>query len=88
MRQLLGHLEKKKILSRSFKLDFDSLDEELLMQSSDLMSIEEDQEIVSMDKLKANYIKRALSLCEGNITLAAKRLQVNEKTVRAILLKD
>ena len=88
LRQLLGHLEKKKILSRSFKLDFDSLDEELLMQSSDLMSIEEDQEIVSMDKLKANYIKRALSLCEGNITLAAKRLQVNEKTVRAILLKD
>ena len=88
LRQLLGHLEKKKILSRSFKLDFDSLDEELLLQSSDLMNIEEMQEILSMDKLKANYIKRALSLCEGNIAMAAKRLQVNEKTVRAGLLRD
>lgn len=88
LRQLLGHLEKKKILSRSFKLDFDSLDEELLLQSSDLMALEESQEILSIDKLKVNYIKRALSLCEGNIAMAAKRLQVNEKTVRASMLKN
>lgn len=88
LRQLLGHLEKKKILSRSFKLDFDSLDEELLLQSSDLMALDESQEIISMDKLKSNYIKRALGLCEGNIAMTAKRLRVNEKTVRAILLKD
>ena len=88
LRQLLGHLEKKKILSRSHKLDFDHFDEELLLQSSDLMSLEDDKEIVSMDSIKSNYIKRALSLCEGNIAMAARKLHVNEKTVRALVLKD
>ena len=86
-RQLLGHLEKKKVLSRSFKLDFDQFDEELLLQSSDLMNLSED-EIVPLENIKTNYIKRALSLCEGNISMAAKRLQLNEKTVRAMILKD
>ncbi len=88
LRQLLGHLEKKKVLSRSHKLDFDHFDEELLLQSSDLMSLDENSEIVSMDSFKSSYIKRAISLCEGNIAMAARRLHVNEKTVRAIVLKD
>lgn len=88
MRQLLGHLEKKKILGRSFKLDFDFLDEELLLQSSDLMSLEPEQEIISMEKYKVNYTKRALSLCDGNVAMTAKKLCLNEKTVRTLLLKD
>lgn len=88
LRQLFGHLEKKKVLSRSFKLDFDHFDEELLLQSSDLMSLDINREILPMESLKANYIKRALGLCEGNIAMAARRLHVNEKTVRAIVLKD
>lgn len=88
VRQLLGHLEKKKVLSRSHKLDFDHFDEELLLQSSDLMSLEDNREIMPMENIKTNYIKRALSLCEGNIAMAARRLHVNEKTIRASILKD
>jgi transcriptional regulator of acetoin/glycerol metabolism len=88
LRQLLGHLEKKKVLSRSHKLDFDHFDEELLLQSSDLMSLDDNQEIIPMESIKSNYIKRALSLCEGNIAMAARRLHVNEKTVRATVLRD
>ena len=88
LRQLLGHLEKKKILSRSTKLDFDSMDEELLLQSSDLMSLSDLHEIQSMEKVKVDYTRKALSLCDGNIAMTAKRLHLNEKTVRSLLLKD
>lgn len=88
LRQLLGHLEKKKVLSRSLKLDFDQFDEELILKSSDLMSLPEAEEVVSMEDLKKNYLKRVLVLCSGNTSMAARRLQINEKTVRAILKKD
>ena len=88
LRQLLGHLEKKKILSRSLRLDFDHFDEELLLQSSDLMNLDDNRQIETMESIKASYVKRALSLCEGNIAMAARKLHVNEKTVRSLVLKD
>ena len=88
LRQLLGHLEKKKILSRSLRLEFDHFDEELLLQSSDLMNLSDTRRIDTMESVKASYVKRALSLCEGNIAMAARKLHVNEKTVRALVLKD
>ena len=73
LRQLFGHLEKKKILSRSLKLDFDHFDEELLLQSSELRNLDISQEISPMGSIKATYIKRALGLCEGNIAMAAPK---------------
>lgn len=87
LRQLFGHLEKKKILSRSRKLDFDHFDECLLTESSDLMSFESPFEVKPMKELKEEYVKKVLSLCEGNLALAARRLCITEKTVRAIVGK-
>lgn len=87
LRQLLGHLEKKKVLSRSLKLDFDQFDEELILKSSDLMSLPDAENIVSMEEFKINYLKRVIVLCSGNTSLAARKLHINEKTVRAILQK-
>ena len=88
LRQLLGHLEKKKILTRSHKLDFDTLDEELLLQSSDLTALNAGDELVSMDQVKISYLKRALGLCEGNIAMTARKLKISEKTVRILMMKD
>lgn len=85
LRQLFGHLEKKKILSKSTKLDFDSSDEELLLQSSDLMSFDPKETLISMKKMRVNYVKQALSMCEGNITMTSRKLMITEKTVRNIL---
>ncbi len=85
LRQLFGHLDKKKILSRSIKLDFDKLDEELLLQSSDLMSLAGTAELISMKEFKEDYVKKAVNLCEGNISLTAKKLHVTEKTIKTIL---
>ncbi|MFP5386817.1 MAG: sigma-54-dependent transcriptional regulator [Bacteriovoracia bacterium] len=85
LRQLFGHLDKKKILSKSSKLDFDSLDEELLLQSSDLMSLDDPFELVPMKDFKEDYVRKALSLCDGNVALAARRLKVTEKTIKSIV---
>lgn len=87
LRQLYGHLDKKKILSKSMKLDFDKIDEELLLKSSDLMSLAEPGELVSMEEHKLNYVKKALSLCDGNVSLAARKLRITEKTVKNLLGK-
>jgi transcriptional regulator of acetoin/glycerol metabolism len=88
IRQLFGHLEKKKILSRSHKLDFDHLDEELLLQSSDLMSLPTSLELISMKEFKEDYVKKAISMCSGNMSMAAKKLQITEKTIKSILSKS
>lgn len=85
LRQLFGHLDKKKILSKSTKLDFDRFDEELILQSSDLMSLDPTSELLPMKDVKEGYVKKAISLCEGNVSLTAKKLQVTEKTIKSIL---
>lgn len=88
LRQLFGHLDKKRILSRSTKLDFDLFDEELMLQSSDLLSLEDGHQIEPLEKVKADYIRRAISLCDGNISLSARKLQLSEKTVRNLMQKE
>lgn len=88
LRQLFGHLDKKRILSKSIKLDFDHLDEELLLQSSDLMSISSPFDLVSMKDFKEDYVKKALNVCEGNVAMTARKLQVTEKTIKSILQKS
>ncbi len=87
LRQLLGHLDKKRVLSRGSKLDFDSFDEELLLQSSDLMTLDATEEIVPMEEFKISYTKKALGRCDGNIAMTAKKLGVNVKTIRTLLQK-
>lgn len=87
LRQFFGHLEKKKVLGRSSKIDFDHLDEELLLQSSDLMNISQLDEIIPMNKYKGDYVKHALGLCDGNVAMAARKLCLSEKTVRSLLVK-
>lgn len=87
LRQLFGHLDKKKILTRSIKLDFDNFDEDLLLQSSDLMSISHPENLVPMKEFKEDYVKKAISVCDGNVSLTARRLQITERTIKSILGK-
>ncbi len=88
LRQLFGHLEKKKVLSRSPKLDFDAFDEELVCASSDLATISSRDDIVPLRDLKEDYVKRALGLCDGNVSLAARKLRLTQKTVKALVGKS
>lgn len=87
LRQLYGHLDKKRILTKGSKLDFDHLDEDLLLQSSDLTSLEAPADIIPMNELKEDYVKKAFGICEGNLALTARKLRITEKTVKSILQK-
>lgn len=87
LRELFGHLEKKRVLSRSRKLDFDPVDEDLLLKSSDLLSFSSLEEMKPMQAMKVEYAKKALALCDGNAALAARKLRLSEKTVRSLLGK-
>lgn len=86
LRQLFGHLEKKKVLTRSTKLDFDQFDEELMLQSSDLTSFDSASDILPMYKIKSEYAKKALISCEGNLALTARKLKMSEKTIKGLLV--
>lgn len=85
LRQLLGHLEKKKILSRSTKLDFDDSDEALLLESSDLLTIGGHAELIPLAQHKRDYVKKAFGVCEGNLGLTARKLRINTRTVKSLL---
>lgn len=84
VRQLKSHLEKKRILSKNSKLDFDEHDQLLLEQTSDIGSFS-DEEIHTLESVKRKYIERAMAICHGQISLAAKKLEIHPKTVRMIL---
>ena len=83
LRQLYGHLEKKKVLTMGRKLDFDFCDEELITQSSDLLSIEE--QIKSLEDSKIDYASKVLGHFQGNYSLAAKKLLITEKTLKNLM---
>lgn len=84
LRQLIGHLDKKRILSRATKLDFDQSDEELMLQSSNLQDF--DSEILPFRELRDDYIRKAYARCNGNLSLTARKIQMNEKTIRNVVM--
>jgi len=84
IRQLKSHLEKKRVLSKSIKLDFDDYDQALLEQTSDIGSFVSD-EIESLEEIKRKYVERALIICHGQISLAARKLNIHPKTIKALM---
>jgi transcriptional regulator with GAF, ATPase, and Fis domain len=87
LRQLFGHLEKKMVLSHSAKIDFDYLDEDLMLQSSDLLNLTEKKDILPMTDFRDEYIKKAVFMFDGNINLASRKLKVSPKTIKNVLAK-
>lgn len=84
IRQLKSHLEKKRILSKSSKLDFDEHDQILLEQTSDIGSFS-DEEIYTLEAMKKKYIERAMMIYHGQVSIVAKKLNIHPKTVKMIL---
>jgi len=84
-RQLYGHLDKKRVFTNGRKLDFDFCDEELITQSSDLISI--DHKFKSLEESKREYASKVLSHFQGNYSLAARKLLITEKTLKSLIKK-
>lgn len=86
-RQLKGHLERKKILSRSTHFDFDIYDEELIEQSSELVNLNQHKDFFSLDEVKEAYIKKVYYASDKNLTVTAKRLGISVKSIRRTVQK-
>jgi transcriptional regulator with PAS, ATPase and Fis domain len=85
IRQLKGHLDKKKLISNSTKLDFDELDDELLKLSSSLFSLDEEATSMTMEEVKIGYAKKIYYQCNKNLTLASNKLGISHKLLKRLI---
>jgi transcriptional regulator of acetoin/glycerol metabolism len=84
-RQIKGHLHKKRVLSSSTKLSFDSTDEKLIAESSDLGEIHEAVDTQSLHKVKIAYAKKVFYKSDRNYTLAASKLEISAKSLKSMI---
>jgi DNA-binding NtrC family response regulator len=82
-RQLKGHLDRKLVLSKSTKLDFDYIDEELIGQSSELMVIE--KEYSTLQEVKSAYAAKVFFETGQNYTQAAKKLSISARSLKGLV---
>lgn len=86
VRQLRGHLMAKKVRSKTRKFDFDEWDDKLLKMTSNLEGIALSYApIKTMEEVKREYARQTLMRCHGELTLTARELGVNPKTLRGWL---
>ncbi|MBT6324736.1 MAG: sigma-54-dependent Fis family transcriptional regulator [Bdellovibrionales bacterium] len=85
IRQLKGHLEKKKFFSNSNRLNFDDLDREIL-QDDFLQNREDLRECwPSLSDLREQYIKEVYYQFDNNIHKSSKVLGIASNTLRKVL---
>ncbi len=79
LRQLYGHLDKKRALSKNRKLDLDETESELLDIEIEL---DENVFLLPFREVKKRYFNHALSKCHSDLNLTAKRIGVSVNTVK------
>lgn len=84
IRQLRGHLEKKKHLTKRGRLILDKTDYELLDIEFDLDETEESL-IYDFESFKKKFFLRAYHRSGENIVVTAKKMDVSPNTIRRIL---
>lgn len=87
IRQLMGHLDKKKTLSVSRKIDFDDLDKELIVQSSSLLQIAGEKKIVPLDEFKHHYVQTVYQQMNQDQKKTSLALEISAKRLKRILLR-
>ncbi len=86
IRQLFGHLDKKKIMTNGRKMDFDSLDEELVFNPFKSLD-RESNDYITYKELKVGYFNKVFTRVNGDYRTAAKKLDVSVNTVKNVLGK-
>lgn len=87
IRQLLGHLNKKKILSSGNRFEYDEVDRDLLGESDAIETSEFHNVFKPFSEVKREYFLRVFMYYEQNYLLAAKVLKVSPQTLRSALLQ-
>lgn len=85
IRQLLGHLNRKYVLSAGGKIDFCDVDEELEENIFEEETIKCFKEIKSLDEMKKAYVNRVFEKLGKNIKKTARVLEVSPNTIRNII---
>lgn len=84
VRQLLGHLTKKKILSKSGHLSFDDEDQNLAEENKYIHHAE-DPQIIPLERYKKDYVRKVYNMNERRLKKTATLLQISAGTLRGIL---
>ncbi len=82
-RQLLGHLEKKRVMLGG-KMSWDEMD--LSLKHSNLESLLPSN-VIPMQEWKQNYAMRVLERFDGNIKRTSDVLQISQNTLRKLVMK-
>lgn len=85
IRQLLGHLEQKNLLSGGGKIIYDELDEELSQNLLEEEVLDNTEEIKTLDEMKSLYVFRIYQQIGSNTKRTAKILGVSPNTVRTVI---
>jgi DNA-binding NtrC family response regulator len=86
-RQLKGHLDKKFVMMNGRKMDFDDVDNELVVLSSELIDIENNHSI-TMKELKTNYAKKVYFECDQNYSRASMLLNISPRSLKGLIETD
>jgi transcriptional regulator with PAS, ATPase and Fis domain len=83
IRQLRGHLDKKRVLTNGRKLDLDSVDDLLIEDGLELHK--QNESFMKYKDLKLGYFSNVVSKLNGDVRLAAKTLDVSINTVKNVM---
>ncbi|MBT3584550.1 MAG: sigma 54-interacting transcriptional regulator [Halobacteriovoraceae bacterium] len=86
LRQLIGHLDKKYVLSKGPRLEFCSEDSVLINESLSLPEYEE-EEILTISELKKRHALKTYYQTGRNIKASAKVLGITANTMRTLMRK-
>lgn len=81
-RQLQGHLDTKRVMSKKGYLDFDEMDEMLIEQSSELDSLENTEVKPTLHQVKLAYMKKIYFEMDRNISRSAVVLGISSRSLR------
>ena len=85
IRQLLSHLNKKKIISLGKKIILDHLDHDLLNDKVDALGFETYQ-LKTLEEIKMDYCLNVFMKANKNYVMAAKLLDISPNTLKALLM--
>lgn len=85
IRQLLGHLKQKQVLSGGGKIDHCQLDDELSLNIIEEEALDIDLEVKRLEEIKSLYVMKIYNRFGNNIKRSAKLLGVSPNTVRSVV---
>ncbi|MBG08511.1 MAG: hypothetical protein CME68_07110 [Halobacteriovoraceae bacterium] len=83
IRQLISHLKKKKLLSKGNKIEFDSIDEDLVDHEKDFFRADLSRKPhLTLEEVKKRYAYNVFKYCRENLDEASRVLDISKNTLR------